>query len=206
MVRLLKRLEFGSTYDFTQRVSDVFEDDLSEHHVAVYGKYDFIKEVLENLIGDGYLIGMEIELENHEIDGYSQEFVLYLTEEGITVEKMWDEGDECYAGRYFGSESNVAFVHGECNSKLLKYIQSNIMFEINIFDKDEKDVKYYKIQDTQSGTTVTHVSRDKDGVPCGFTKSWTTNENGVVCSSVYSHFTNDTESLYDIAKEFGVKL
>lgn len=194
----MKRLEFGSTYDFTQRVSDVFEDDLSEHNVAVYGKYNFIKEVLENLIGDGYPIGAEIELENFEIANYDKEFVLYLTEDGINVEKMWHDENEYREARSYGSESNVAFIHGECNAKLLKYINSNIRFEVDIYDEDEEDDVY------EDSNVVVH--RDKYDEPDSFCKSWSGTRNGVQCHAVFSYFSSDPDDLRDVAEEFGVEL
>lgn len=52
----------------------------------------------------------------------------------------------------------------------------------------------------------TYVSRDKDGKPLGFTKSWSTSEDGITCYSSYSHYSNDVEMLKDIASKFGVKL
>lgn len=192
---LLKRLEFGSTYEFTQRVSDVFEDDISEHSVTVYGKYDFIKDVLENLIGDGYPIGDEIELENFEIEHYDKEFVLYLTEDGINVEKMWYEENEYHEARYYDSESNVAFIHGECNAKLLKYINSNIRFEVDIYDEYDVD---------ENSNVVIH--RDKYDEPDSFCKSWSGTRNGVKCCGVFSYYSSDPDDLREVAKQFDVEL
>lgn len=52
----MKRLEFKSVLDFTKRVCEVYEDETANHYVSVYGKYDFIKQVLQNLIVNGYPI------------------------------------------------------------------------------------------------------------------------------------------------------
>lgn len=149
----MKRFEFGTVYDFTQRVIEVFEDELSEHYVSVYGKYDFIKQVLEYLIGEGYPIANEINLQDYDVDEYGKEFVLYLIEDGINVEKVWHKKDEYHDAGYYYGESSVAFVHDKCNSKLLKYIQSNIIFEVNIFDEEDADItdSYYKA-DIVTGT------------------------------------------------------
>ena len=98
----------------------------SEYFVGVYGKYDFIKHVLENLIINGCSIANEIELCDYDVDHYNKEFVLYLSNDGINVEKIWRNG------RYLFSGSDVALIHDECNSKLLKYIDSNNVFEVAI--------------------------------------------------------------------------
>lgn len=194
----MKRLEFGSTYDFTQRVSDVFEDDLSEQRVTVYGTYDFIKAVLENLISDGYPIGAEIELENFEIANYDKEFVLYLTEDGINVEKMWHEENEYHEAKYYDSESNVAFIHGECDAQLLKYIDSNIRFEVDIYDEDDE------YDEDKDSNVVIH--RDKYDEPDSFCKSWSGARDGVKCCSVFSYYSSDPDDLRDVAEQFGIEL
>lgn len=167
----MKRFEFGSIYDFTQRVIEVFEDDLSEHYVSVYGKYDFIKQILEYLIGKGYPIANEINLQDYDVDEYGKEFVLYLIDDGINVEKVWHEKDEYHDAGYYYGESSVAFVHDECNAKLLKYIQSNIIFEVNIFDEEDVDItdSYYKadivtgtLKDNDAATITVKCNLDTD--------------------------------------------
>ncbi|MSA02165.1 hypothetical protein GKG47_08935 [Lactonifactor sp. BIOML-A3] len=197
----MKRLEFKSVLDFTKRVCEVYEDETANHYVSVYGKYDFIKQVLQNLIVNGYPIGNEIELQDFEVDNYDKEFVLYLVEDGIIVEKVWHEKNEFHEAMYFYGYSNVAFVHDECNSALLKYVESKYVFEVAIAEDDVDDPGYR----TNTIETV-HISYNDRGLPCGFSKAWTTSENGVICSSAYLHFSNDIDILNEVAEKFGVKL
>ena len=64
-----------------------------------------------------------VELSHFEYDGYDKEYVLGVTEDGVTLDKIYDTEDE----RYLYSECDVAFVHEECSSKLLlEYIDSDI--------------------------------------------------------------------------------
>lgn len=58
----------------------------------------------------------------------------------------------------------------------------------------------------ESKSTTVTVSKTKNDVPKGFTKSWFTDENGVFSHSTYSFYSGDFELLRGVAKEFGVKL
>ncbi len=53
---------------------------------------------------------------------------------------------------------------------------------------------------------ATYVSRDKDGTPLGFSKTWFTEEGGIHCYSSYSHYSNNLNMLKEIASDFGVRL
>ena len=103
------------------RVMKTIEDDYPV--VNIYAKYDAIKEIFKAFICLDYDINGLVELSHFEYDGYDKEYVLGVTEDGVTLEKIYDDEDE----RYLYSECDVAFVHEECSSKLLlEYINSDI--------------------------------------------------------------------------------
>lgn len=103
------------------RVMKTIEDDYPV--VNIYAKYDAIKEIFKAFICLDYDINGLVELSHFEYDGYDEEYVLGVTEDGVTLEKIYDDEDE----RYLYSECDVAFVHEECSSKLLlEYIDSDI--------------------------------------------------------------------------------
>ena len=103
------------------RVMKTIEDDYPV--VNIYAKYDTIKEIFKAFICLDYDINGLVELSHFEYDGYDKEYVLGVTEDGVTLDKIYDTEDE----RYLYSECDVAFVHEECSSKLLlEYINSKI--------------------------------------------------------------------------------
>lgn len=59
--------------------------------------------------------------------------------------------------------------------------------------------------DTNSSES-TYVSRAKNGVPTGFSKTWYSEESGVHCYSSYSHYSNDLDALRKVASGFNIKL
>lgn len=103
------------------RVMKTIEDDYPV--VNIYAKYDTIKEIFKAFICLDYDIDGLVELFSYDIDGYDREYVLGVTEDGVTLDKIYDDEDE----RYLYSECDVAFVHEKCSSKLLlEYINSKI--------------------------------------------------------------------------------
>lgn len=200
----MERLEFDGSFDLAEEVSSVFSDIDSDYAViSVYGKYDVIKTLLEDLIMIGYSIANEIELEDCEVSNYDKEFVLYVTEDGINVEKAYRNNRYLYGG------ADISFVHDSCSSNLLKYIQSNKIYEFGYTEEcdneDEKDCDL-ECQDDTNTSETTYISRKKDGTPTGFQKTWFTEENGRSCYSSFSHYSSDVDMLRDIAEDFGIEL
>lgn len=101
--------------------------------ITAYGKYDVIKELLEEFLADGFEISGDICLETPDSTGYDKEFILYLTEDGVSVCKAFEYG------KYLNDYPDVAFVHEDCNSKLLKNIESRMIFEFALDDDCDSD-------------------------------------------------------------------
>lgn len=134
----MKRIEFEDVSHLAETMIAMLggiDDDYPV--ITAYGKYEVIRELLEELIADGFGIYKSIELEDYEISNYDKEYALDLFEDGVCVYKMWNED------HYLLGESDVAFVHEECNSKILDYIDSKFVYEFGCeedeFDNDEYD-------------------------------------------------------------------
>lgn len=133
----MKRLEFNDIYEIMDVMSESY-DNLCDSDlypvITAYGKYDVIKELLEEFLADGFEISGDICLETPDSTGYDKEFILYLTEDGVSVCKAFEYG------KYLNDYPDVAFVHEDCNSKMLKNIESKLIFEFTFDDEhDEKD-------------------------------------------------------------------
>lgn len=91
--------------------------------VNIYAKFNEIKEIFKAFICLDYDINGFVELFSYDIDGYDKEYVLGVTKDGLTLEKIYDEDAESY----LYSECDVAFIHEDCSSKLLlEYIDSDV--------------------------------------------------------------------------------
>lgn len=134
----MKRLEFDNVpvSELLEAMVDVFNlSDYDDEYpvITAYGKYEVIKELLEEFIANGFEINGSICLEDPCSTGYEKEFALYLTEDGVSVCKIFEDG------RYLNEYSDVAFVHEDCNSKLLKNIDSRLIYEFAFNDKCDDD-------------------------------------------------------------------
>ena len=117
-------IKYDDPFEIVEAVDRVMKTIENDYPVVnIYAKYDAIKEIFKAFICLDYDIDGLVELSHFEYDGYDKEYVLGVTEDGVTLDKIYDTEDE----RYLYSECDVAFVHEECSSKLLlEYIDSDI--------------------------------------------------------------------------------
>ena len=128
----MNRLDFDCPFDLSDTITALLGDIDDDYPViSVYGKYDVIKDILEDLIASGVSIANEIELQDYDVAHYDKEFVLYLTTNGVNVEKTWNDGSY-----YYGS-ADISFIHEDCNSKLIKYVDSKTIYEFGYDDEDD---------------------------------------------------------------------
>lgn len=210
----MKRLEFDNVpvSELLEAMVDVFNlSDYDDEYpvITAYGKYEVIKELLEEFIANGFEISGDICLETPDSTGYEKEFALYLTEDGVSVCKIFEDG------RYLNEYPDVAFVHEDCNSKMLKNIESKLIFEFVFeFDDDEDEFdnddlccddcdcyecdnrirsKDIKCNETVADKLVEY-SKDNNGDLHGFTVS----KSDADSYMSYSLYTSDKLSLRDI--------
>lgn len=132
----MNRTEFCCVYQLADAMAQYVEDNLTEYNypvVAVYANYEVAKELVEALIMSGNGIGGILELESYEMSNYDKPFVIYLTEDGVTCEKIYRDGV------YYRGESDIAFVHEDCNSAILDYIYSDVALEFGFTGECEMD-------------------------------------------------------------------
>lgn len=100
--------------------------------VAAYGDYEVAKALAELLIMNGNPIGEIFELECYDMSHYDREYVIYLSDDGVTCEKCYHDGI------YYLGGGDISFVHEDCNSKLLGKIESDIIYEFGLSDADDE--------------------------------------------------------------------
>ena len=145
----MNRLDFDCPFDLADTIAALSGDIDDDYPViSVYGKYDIIKDILEDLIMSGVSIANEIELQDYDVSYYDKEFALYLTKNGVNVEKIWH--NDTY---YYGS-ADISFIHEDCNSKLIKYVDSKTIYEFG-YDEDEDECDCDECDDSEDdGYTV----------------------------------------------------
>lgn len=136
----LKLVNCNNTYELADKMLcflSISENEFPQ--ICAFGKYSVIKDLLTNLIRNGIDISHGIDLEDYEAQHYDKEYVLYLDHFGVTVEKMWHEDNEWHKAGYYDTDCDVAFVHEDCNSKILNSIESNKILGFDLSDLDLSD-------------------------------------------------------------------
>ena len=132
----MKRIEFNCICELAEFMDDYIASNISEYEyptISAYANYDEIKILAETLIRFGNPIGSIFELEDYEMCDYNKEYVLYLTEDGVAVEKIHHEDG------YYNGGGDISFVHEDCNSKLLSHIDSRFIYEFSFGECGEDD-------------------------------------------------------------------
>ena len=142
----MERIEFEDIYDLAEIMDSYVTSNVSEHEypiISAYVDYKLAKSLVEILISMGNSIGAILELEDYEMSHYDKEYCIYLTEDGITCEKTFNDGS------YYNGGGDISYVHEDCNSKLLSHIDSKAIYEFGIDEDDECDC-----DDCEEGFTV----------------------------------------------------
>lgn len=197
----MKRLKFENYADFACEVADTFdnlEDEFGD--VSILAKYDEAKEIIKELLCLGYDVA-SIDLHREDFEGYCDAYIVSLSPDGIWCEKF-KRGNE-----YINDVSDVTYIIDNCPSAVIPHCKSKIIYEISVGEHKDTDNKELSgsTNDTQDSES-TYVSRTKDGIPEGFSRSWTTTKDGYTCYSSFSHYSNNLHTLKKIAKDFGVEL
>ena len=132
----MERIEFEDIYDLAEIMDSYVTSNVSEHEypiISAYVDYKLAKSLVEILISMGNSIGAILELEDYEMSHYDKEYCIYLTEDGITCEKTFNDGS------YYNGGGDISYVHEDCNSKLLSHIDSKTIYEFGIGEDDECD-------------------------------------------------------------------
>lgn len=135
----MKRIEFEDFKSFVCEInkkyrSEKLKDDYND--VSIICKYDTAKVLIAEFIRSGYGI-CSLNIHDEEWDGYGDEYI-------VTVCNIYN-GDEVYCepmirdDRYISCESNVIYVFDDCSSKLLKFLESDEIYEVSVMESDKDE-------------------------------------------------------------------
>lgn len=200
----LKRVAFEDISELARRMiqdcSDI--DDCSTVNTVCH--FEFAAELTEELIKQGCKISW-LDIHDYEYMGYEYEFIVSLLDNKILVEPAYKYKKDGYReDGYIEVGGDIVYIHEDCNSRLLRFIDTRELYEFGIenFDSncDDDSVCYHRSE-------YETICKDKHGVPTGFTKTWsTTDESGISSTSTYSFYSDNLGTLKAIAKEFGVNM
>ena len=196
---------------FTKSVEIIINSE-EKDSVSLYASADTISSALQILLND---YDYDYDISNigyidlarfYYNDEYDAEYCLRITDEGhICIHKARD-GDTFEPYNIYNEVA--CFYQEECKQDLIdKGIDGTgnmaILFGFGEDDNTSRDNEYdVDINNSES----THISKDKDGRVLGYTKSWSTMEDGVYKYSSYSYYSDDFEDMKKSAEKFGVEL
>nr|DAT43613.1 MAG TPA: hypothetical protein [Caudoviricetes sp.] len=130
----MKKLKFNDCEEFACAIADKYDvvknnDNLDS--IGIIAKYYEAKEIIQELVGIGYGIAFITDFADPEYDGYNEEFMIALLDNEIWVEPAKRNG------KYIYVETNVAYILGNCNSKVISMTEeTDEVFEVEIGDYD----------------------------------------------------------------------
>lgn len=204
----MKRIVFEDMYELSAEMLH----DISSFSdcVSAVCRYDMATALLSELIKSEVQIG-QIDLTS-EWTGYDKEYFVYIVDGCVSCEPAYRSIRSGGHDKYLEMGADIMYVHQDCNSKVLKYIDCDKIFEFAVEECDEANNNEEECSDNSDDITTYHsnsvtVSRDKFGNPTGFSKSWyRDNGDGVSQHSSYSYYCSDENVLRSLAKELDVEL
>lgn len=171
----MRKLNYATTKSMVEDILNNYKN----VYWDVICHYEYASELIEEFVRAGKLI-YDIKICAPEIDGYDEEYIVSILDDEIYCEPL-KRND-----KYIRVESEVVFVHGECNAAVLNNIDSNVVYEYYIDEYDDEEENVHG---------VLNYSKGDDGKIHGFTYSDSDDDNYFS----YSYYTKDELSKSDVA-------
>ena len=195
-------------------IAEIMYEDISHYQAAeeeIYdanfiGYYDDVIRVIKALLKYDDTFIHQVCIEPAEWDGYDKEYLVTLdTELGIWCEKCQRQN-----GKYLELDGGLILVADDCNSAVLKGIDSEDVYEVSynfVDDTDECDgnCECCDLEDNNQHEVITRVAVDENGRLRGFEKSWYTHEDGLNYHSTYSFYSSNEDMLKNMLDNFNIK-
>lgn len=207
----MKRIVFEDVHELSV---EMLHDALSfSDCVSAVCHYEIATTLLSELIQSEVSIG-QIDISDYEWNGYTKEYVVSLMDGNVYCNPAYVTEKRGYSrDTYLETYADIMYVHQNCNSMVLKYIDCDKIFEFSVNEMDDDYIYGDECECNSDEDIVTHhsdsvtVSKDKFGNPTGFTKSWSRdNGNGVAQYSSYSYYCSNEDMLRSMAQDLGVEL
>ena len=194
----MKRIEFGCICELAEIMDDYIWDNSFEDEypvVSAYVKCEEAKLLVERLIEFGNHIGAILELEDFEMSHYDREYVVYLSEDGVTCEKTYHKDD------YYNGGGDISFVHEDCSSKLLNHIDSKVIYEFAVGECDECYDEDYEDYDCDCDEEICNENIDVKSDDSGYSVTVKCNIDADEAMEIIEDMENRMERMNDMFRE-----
>ena len=135
----MKTLHFEDYECFADFVSEKFEeihDYDCDHDISIIAKYDDAKEIIRELIFNGYDI-RDIELSDKTCSEYYDEYIITIVDIDENPE-IWCAPMK-YDGHYVDIDSMIMYIMDNCSSKVIPHCIHGLLIEVNIGNDDDNE-------------------------------------------------------------------
>ena len=198
MKYILKRVEFDCICELANVMDDYILDNAPTGEypiVSAYANYEVAKALVEALIMLENPIGAIIELEDYEMSHYDREYVVYLSEDGVTCEKIYHKDG------YYNGGGDISFIHEDCNSKLLSHIDSQTICEFGIRSEEDEECDCNECQCACKEETDDKIEYDVKSDDDGYSITVRCNLDADEAMKVIKDMENRMERMNDMFRE-----
>lgn len=208
----MKRILFDDIHELAnEMVADHID---GAQIVSAICLYDIATSLLTELIQLDVPIA-QIDVSDCELSGYNKEYTITIMDGCVYCNPAFAMKKNGYKeDKYLETCADVAYIHQDCNSKLLNYIECDHMHEFAIDGIDEIDsCDDIESRDDSEDDITTYdsdsvmVSRDRHGNPTGFTKTWNYDDGeGFTQYTSYSYYCSNEDILRSMALSLDIEL
>ena len=144
---------------------------------------------------DGNHIGAILELEDYEMSHYDKEYVVYLSEDGVTCEKNRNKDG------YYNGGGDISFVHEDCSSKMLSHIDSKVIYEFAVGECDECYDEDYEDYDCDCDEEICNENIDVKSDDSGYSVTVKCNIDADEAMEIIEDMENRMERMNDMFRE-----
>lgn len=192
----MDRIVFGDVEELVGKMlCDI--DKTSYGFVSVFCHYDLAVELIRELIFNDIAVG-RVNINDYSWNLYDDEYEIAVRDNLIYCNPAFSK-----ERGYLYACPQVAYVHQDCNSKILKHIDCENMYEFAISDIDEEydeDTDCDGDCDLCCDTDSLTIVRDKTGKIVGINKSWSDGH----ASYYYSYYSDNEDDLIDLARNLDI--
>ena len=151
----MKNLYFDDFEDLACSVADTYDSLKCEDYedVAIIAKYEETRKIIKELLCIGYDIH-SINIIDEEYGEYDAEYIISIYDDEVWCEPMVRDN-----GKYIDDESSIIYVLDNCSSEVLKYLDSECIFEVGIGDECSCDECECACKKDEKPTTTSTSSK-----------------------------------------------
>lgn len=189
----MDKLCINTINDLADIMIDMQGEDIN---ISVFCHYNIARKLIAVLCKKNVSV-LSLDVSDEMWNGYNREYEISINDMEMVCSKVYNPEKETYL--YSGAD--VSLVHEDCNSKILSRIESDAIYEFEIFcdenceycdynneTEDEMDIW----DENSTGECENSVDYMTDDMP-GFTRSWSSTDDGIFRSHNYSFFSTDAD-------------